>query len=138
MVGKLAKERKSRDRGSSQCVFLMGICFTGACYMSGTLCRSELMLMMTLSRHCYPILQMRKLRLISGQVTFLVPRVKALASQSCPALHNPMNCRPSGSSVHGTLQARILQQVAILFSRGSSQSKDGTWVACIAGRFFTV
>ena len=49
MVGRLAEERKSRDKGSSQCVFLMGIYFTRACYVSGTLCRSELKFMMTLS-----------------------------------------------------------------------------------------
>ena len=42
-----------------------------------------------------------------------------------------------GSSVHGTLQARILEWVAIPFSRGSSWPKDGTQVSCIAGRFFT-
>ena len=49
----------------------------------------------------------------------------------------PHNCSPPGSSVHGILQARILEWVAIPFSRGSSQPRDRTWVACIAGRFFT-
>ena len=43
-----------------------------------------------------------------------------------------------GSSVHGTLQAWILEWVAILFSKGSSQPRDRTWVSCIAGRFFTI
>ena len=38
---------------------------------------------------------------------------------------------PPGSSVHGILQARILEWVAIFFSRGSSQSRDWTWVSCI-------
>ena len=42
----------------------------------------------------------------------------------------------SGSSVHRTLQARILEWVAISFSRGSSQPRDRTWVSCIAGRCF--
>ena len=41
------------------------------------------------------------------------------------------------SSVHGILQARILEWVAISFSRGSSQPRNRTWVSCIAGRFFT-
>ena len=50
----------------------------------------------------------------------------------------PLDCSPSGSSVHGILQARILEWVAILFFRGSSRPKDQTWVSCIAGRFFTV
>ena len=49
-----------------------------------------------------------------------------------------MNCSPSGSSVHGILQARILEWVAILFPRGSSQPRDWTWVSHIVGRCFTV
>ena len=44
----------------------------------------------------------------------------------------------SGSSVHGTLQARILQWVAIPFSRGSSWLRDQPRVYCITGRFFTI
>ena len=42
-----------------------------------------------------------------------------------------------GSSVHGILQARILELVAIPFSRGSSPPRDGTWVCHFAGRLFT-
>ena len=59
-----------------------------------------------------------------------------LVAQSCPALCNPTDY--SGSSVHGILQARILEWVAVSFSRGSSQPRDQTQVSCIAGRFFTV
>ena len=44
---------------------------------------------------------------------------------------------PPGSYVHGIFQARILEQVAISFSRGSSRLRDRTHVSCIAGRFFT-
>ena len=61
-----------------------------------------------------------------------------LVTQSCPTLSDPMNCSPPGSSVSGILQARILEWVAIPFSRGSSQPRDWTWVSCIAGRFFTI
>ena len=43
-----------------------------------------------------------------------------LGVQSYPTLRNPMDCRPPGSSVHGILQARILEWVAMPFSRGSS------------------
>ena len=49
-------------------------------------------------------------------------------------------CKPwslLGSSVHEILQARILERVAISFSRGSSQPRDRTRVSCIAGEFFT-
>ena len=49
-----------------------------------------------------------------------------------------MDCSPPGSSVHGILQARILEWVAIQFSRGSSQLRDWTQVSSIAGRFFTI
>ena len=42
------------------------------------------------------------------------------------------------SSVHEILQARILEWVAIPFSRGSSPPRDGAWVSCLAGRFFTI
>ena len=55
-------------------------------------------------------------------------------SDSC----DPMDCSPPGSSVHGILQARILEWVAISFSRWSSWPRDWTQVSCIAGRFFTV
>ena len=57
--------------------------------------------------------------------------------QSCLMLCDPMDCSPPGSSVHGILQARILEWVAMPSSRGSSWPRDQTWVSCIAGRFFT-
>ena len=46
-------------------------------------------------------------------------------SQSCPTLCNPMDCSLPGPSVHGILQARILEWVAMPSSRGSSQPRDG-------------
>ena len=61
-----------------------------------------------------------------------------LVTQSCPTLCDPMDCGPPGSSVHGILQARILERVAMPSSRGSFQSKDRTQVAFTAGRFFTI
>ena len=63
---------------------------------------------------------------------------KVLAAQSYLTVCNPMDCSPPGSSVHGTLQARILEWVAMPFSRGASQPRDQIWVSCIAGRFFTI
>ena len=62
----------------------------------------------------------------------------ALVAQLCPALCNPMDCSLPGSSVHGILQARILEWVDIPFPRGSSQPRDWTWGFCIVGRFFTI
>ena len=57
--------------------------------------------------------------------------------QSCLTLWDPLDCSPPDSSVHGILQARILEWVAISFSRGSSRPRDRTWVSYIAGGFFT-
>ena len=48
----------------------------------------------------------------------------AKSLQSCPTLCDPMDCSPQGSSVHGILQAKILEWVAISSSRASSQSRD--------------
>ena len=53
-------------------------------------------------------------------------------------LENSMDCSPPGSSVHGILQARILEWVAMPSSRGFSQLRDQTQVSCITGGFFTV
>ena len=62
---------------------------------------------------------------------------ESLVAQSCPTLCDPMDCRLPGSSVHGIFQARILEWVAISFSRGSSWPRDQTWVSHIVGRHFT-
>ena len=61
-----------------------------------------------------------------------------LRAQLCPTLCGPMDCSPPGSSVHGVLQARTLERVAISYSRGSFWPREPTWVSCIAGRFFTI
>ena len=59
-------------------------------------------------------------------------------AQSCPTLCDPIDCSPPGSSLHWILQARILEWVAISFSRGSSQPRDRTQVSHIAGRRFNL
>ena len=59
-----------------------------------------------------------------------------LVAQSCLTLCDPRDCSPLGSCVHGILQARILEWVAIPFSRGPSRPMDWTWVSHIADRFF--
>ena len=64
--------------------------------------------------------------------------MRVLAAQSCLTLCDSRDCSPSGSSVRGISQARILEWVAIPFSRRSSQSRDQTQVCCIADGFFTV
>ena len=51
-------------------------------------------------------------------------KVKVLVSQSCPNLCDSMDCSPPGSSVHGILPARILEWVAMPFSRGSFRPRN--------------
>ena len=67
---------------------------------------------------------------ISGKVCLR----DGLVTKLCQTLVTPSL---PGFSVHGILQARILEWVAISFSRGSSQPRNQTQVSCIAGRFFT-
>ena len=61
--------------------------------------------------------------------------VLCLVSQLCLTLCNPMDGSPPGSSVHGTLQVRILEWVAMPSSKESSQPRDQTQVSHVAGRF---
>ena len=59
-------------------------------------------------------------------------------AQSCSTLCNPMDYSLPGSSGHGIFQARVLEWVAISFSRGSSWPRDRTRVSFIAGRRFAI
>ena len=59
-------------------------------------------------------------------------RSTSLIAQSCLTLCYSLDCSPPGYSVHGILQARILEWVAISSSRGSSRHGDGTHIPCIA------
>ena len=60
------------------------------------------------------------------------PEILVKIAQLCPTL-----CDPMDSTVHGVLQARILEWVAFPFSRGSSQPRDQTQVSHTAGGFLT-
>ena len=59
-------------------------------------------------------------------------------AQWCLTLRNPMDWSLPGFPVHGIFQARILEWVAISFSRGSSTPRDGIWVSCIVDRLFPI
>ena len=72
----------------------------------------------------YNIVQEAVIKIISKKVV--------LATQLYPVLHDPMDCSSPGSSVHGIFQARILEWVAISFSRGSFQAGDWTHVSRIS------
>ena len=74
---------------------------------------------------------------LEGEVlTPELPEVKVI--QLCPTLCDPMNCSLPDSSVHGILQTRILEWVAIPSSKGSFQPMDWYQVAHIEGRYFTI
>ena len=83
----------------------------------------------------YGFLFLYLLVLSISSVIYFVLKVK-VKSLMCPILCNPVDCSPPGSSVHGILQARILEWVAISFSRGCSQPRDQTQVSHIVGRYF--
>ena len=64
--------------------------------------------------------------------------VKVSVAQLCLTLSNPMDSSPPGSSVHGILQARILEWLAIPFFRGTFQPRGRTLVSHTVGKFFTI
>ena len=75
---------------------------------------------------------------VSGMCITKEHKKNAEVAQSCLTLCNPMDCSLPGSSIHGIFQARILEWVAISFSRRSSWPRDWTRVSCIVGRRFTI
>ena len=74
----------------------------------------------------------------TNSVPTLRRTVLRLVGQLCPTPCDPMDCSPPGYSVHGILQARILEWVAMPSSRGSSQPRAWTQVSRIASGFFTI
>ena len=84
---------------------------------------------------CFTLLWLRNIHINIHYVC-----MGAVLLQLCPTLCDAMDCSLPGSSVHGILQARILEWVATPSSRGSSPPRVWTWVSCsscIAGGFFT-
>ena len=77
---------------------------------------------------------------LSSETNEIFRKVKSESevAQSCPTLCDPMVCSLSGFSIHGIFQARVLEWIAISFSRGSSRPRNRTWVSRIAGIRFTV
>ena len=72
------------------------------------------------------------------QIGNLIIKVKSEVAQLCLTLCYPMHYSQPDSSIHGIFQARVLEWVAISFSRGSFWSRDWTWVSHIASRHFTI
>ena len=100
--------------------------YMACCRVGGTKCSSACIKPFEGGCHCFHYLH-HSLRKKEIEVT-----------QSCLTLCKPMDCSLPGSSVHGIFQARILEWVAISFSRRSLPSRDWTQVSCIVGRHFTI
>ena len=81
---------------------------------------------------------MTSLSLFFFKLNIVYTWVLSEVAQLCLTLCNPMHCSLPASSLHGILQVRILEWVAISFSRGSSWPRDLTRVSCIAGRCFNL
>ena len=81
------------------------------------------------STHWFKLSDSKPLSCYPASPTLLV---QCSVTQSCLTLWDPMDCSPPGSSVHGILQAGILEWVAISSSRGSSQPRDQIHVSCIS------
>ena len=76
--------------------------------------------------------------ILRNWLMWLWRKVKVLVSQLCLTFCNSMNCSLLSSSVHGILWMKILEWVAIPFSRKSSWPRGWTWVSYTVGRFFTI
>ena len=70
-------------------------------------------------------------------IKYFIFCVFCVSDSACLILCDTINCSLPHSSIHGVLQARILEWIAMPFSRGSSWPRDQTQVSCIADRFFT-
>ena len=90
---------------------------------------------------CWPFcLELKKKIFFFSQFYWDIIDMTCVCAQLCLTLCDPKDCSRPGSSVHRIFQARILEWVAISCSKGSSQSRDWTfvsWVSWIAGRLFT-
>ena len=82
----------------------------------------------------------QSIRALDSASASVLPMNQSISSgaQSCLTLCDPIDCSPPGSSIHGIFQARVLEWVAISFSRGSSKPRDRTRVSHIVGRRFTI
>ena len=132
-------------KASNRCLIHLGLSFSLWFYVSSISSFNEKLTTLSFIRQFkfkihFPLLSHQRVHFSTiflestGYWYFSISEV----TQSCPTLGNSMDCSPPGSSVHGILQARILEWVAISFSRGSSWPRDQTQVSFIAGRRFNL
>ena len=114
----------SRPRDRTRVSHIVGRCFT-----------------VWATREAYTVCKIPFTQLLCAQhwILYMTLRVCCAKSlQSCPTLCNPVDCSLPGFSIHGILQARILEWVTISFFRWSLWPRDRTQVSCIVGRHFTI
>ena len=135
-----------RNHPRSSCLFFFGDFHLMLCLNSKYM-RIAISHFVKMQRKVFPIIVFNK-NYLKGLISsiqcnkdlFILIKVmaaKTQCAQSCLTLCDPMGCNPPGSSVHRIFQARILEWVAISFSRGSSQPRDQSHISYIAGGFFT-
>ena len=107
---------------------------------TGYLCCTVVNMFPRYSLHwSHPVLPPCTLPRVRKSVFYVyIPLKSSEVAQLYPTFCDPMDYSLPGSSVHGIFQARILEWVAMPFSRGSSQPRDQTRVSHIAGRLFTL
>ena len=79
-----------------------------------------------------------KIKKETAQISSFSYESESEVAQSCPTFIDPKDCSLPGFSLHGILQARVLEWVAISSSRGSSWPRNRTWVSCIPGKHFNL
>ena len=82
------------------------------------------------ARYSFQFFQVHKTSLIISYSP--LQKYECSIAQSCPTLCDSMDCSLPDSSVHGTFQVGILKQVAISYSKGSSQPRDQTHISCVS------
>ena len=137
-MGQVQSERRKAD-----CIFATLTSFSDPCWelehlKTQVICYCFILKLNTVSEHSIQSFRREEESKISSfscsinEIFLLVLKVKVV-TQSCPTLCDSMDYNLSC----GFLQVRVLEWVAISFSRGSSWPRDWTQVSCIAGRFFT-
>ena len=144
-VGTEVKSRGwgARMSGLESCLCIASLieCRESRCLPCKIIVRIQLILAKSLclvGSKCYINISLLIWMALGRAVTEWLPRVQGRSrkrkkvAQSCPTL-----CKPMDYTVHGILQARILEWVAYPFSSGCSRPRNQTRVSCIVGRFFT-
>ena len=134
ILGIYSQANTSEIRGQGECYLTKGIVY------QGTHKKKSLNKILTIeerqntatSRNILQPFFLRYMKTDTEQGAYQVILYVCSVTQSCPTLHNPMDCGLPGSFVYGILQAWILEWIAISSSKGSSRPRDQTCISCIS------